>query len=113
VDLALEHWIAETAPRGVLLYVRGEVIRRHLRDPKTALDDLRQAEEAVPDWLRSEARAARAACEEEARSSRKRKRSVRPAPAFAGSPGPASDEVKSPPPLWGPIHEIIQAEGRP
>jgi hypothetical protein len=43
VDLALENWIAEAAPRGVLLYVRGEVIRRHLRDPKTALGDLRQA----------------------------------------------------------------------
>jgi hypothetical protein len=38
---------------------------------------------------------------------------VRPAPAFAGSPGPASDDLKRTPPLWAAIHEIIQAEGRP
>jgi hypothetical protein len=110
VDLALENWIAEAAPRGVLLYVRGEVIRWHLRDPSTALDDLRQAEEASPDWLRSEAIAARIACEEEARSSRKRKRSVEPAPSFAGSHGPASDEVTRPPSLWASIHQVIHAE---
>jgi hypothetical protein len=110
VDLALANWIAEAAPRGVLLYVRGEVIRRHLRDPKTALGDLCQAENASPDWLRSEAVAARAACEEEARLSRKRKRSVEPAPSFAGSHGPESDEVTSPPPLWATIHQVIHAD---
>ncbi len=110
VDLALANWIAEAAPRGVLLYVRGEVIRRHLRDPKTALEDLRQAEEASPVWLRSEAVAARTACEEEARSSRKRKRSVAPAPSFAGSHRSASDDVTSPPPLWARIYQIIHAD---
>jgi hypothetical protein len=113
VDLALENWIAEAAPRGVLLYVRGEVIRRHLRDPKTALGDLHQAERTSPAWLRREAITARTTCEEEARSSRKRKRSVDPAPSFAGSHSPASDDKAGPPSLWPWIHEIIQtAEAR-
>jgi hypothetical protein len=107
VDLALEHWIAKPAPRGVLLYIRGEVIRRHLRDPKTALEDLRRAEEAVPDWLRDEATAARERCEEDAPSSRKRKRSVNPAPSFGGSRPRQSGDVSGPPPLWSVIHGIV------
>jgi hypothetical protein len=111
VDLALEHWIAESTARGVLHFVRGQVIRRHLRDPKTALDDLRQAEDAAPDWLRREAIAAHAHCEEEARSSRKRKPSVGPAPSFAGTENPLSRESPSAPPLWERTYRIIEEQG--
>lgn len=108
VDLGLKHWIRGRAARAVLLYVRGEVIRRHVRDPKTALEDLRDAESAVPDWLREDAAAALAACDEEAPASRKRKRSVDPAPSYSGRWLAGSGSVKRPPPLWEPIHEIIK-----
>jgi hypothetical protein len=89
--------------------VRGEVIRRQLRDPKSALEDLAAAEDAVPQWLRSEAKEARAMCEEEAQASRKRKRSVDRAPSYTGhGPEPAGEEdLASPPPLWRAVHQIL------
>jgi hypothetical protein len=107
-DLALKHWISRRAARGVLLYARGEVIRRHLRDPKTALADLRAAEETVPKWLRDEARVAREECEEEAQASRKRKPSVKSAPAYSSWRRLAGGSVREPPPLWELTHEIIK-----
>lgn len=39
-DLAVRVWIAEPANRAILRWVRGDVIRRRLNDPKTALEDL-------------------------------------------------------------------------
>jgi hypothetical protein len=105
-DLALKHWISRRAARGVLLYARGEVIRRHLRDPKTALEDLRAAERMAPNWLRHDAKAALEACEQEAPASRKRKPSVKPAPSFSGWHRLAGSARQ--PPMWERIHEIIK-----
>jgi hypothetical protein len=79
-DLALKNWIGDDARRAVIRYVRGEVIRRHLRDPKTAQADLDDARERAPVWLRADAERAAAVCREEASVSRKRKPSVGPAP---------------------------------
>src|SRR5437773_1740965 len=79
-DLPLKNWIGDDVRRAVLRYVRGEVIRRHLRDPKTAQADLEAAQERAPAWSRADARSAAAWCREEAAVSRKRKRSVEPAP---------------------------------
>jgi hypothetical protein len=76
-DLALKHWIRAKKARAVIRYARGEVIRLHLRDPKTALDDLR-ASRAAPDYARP----------------------WMPAPSGAGS-------VREPPPLWDTTHPII------
>ena len=62
----------------------------------------------MPDWLSEDAAAARAACDEEAPASRKRKRSVDPAPSYSGRPLARSGSVKQPPPLWELTHEIIK-----
>ena len=63
-DLALKHWIGDDTRRAVLRYVRGEVIRRHLKDPKTAQADLDAAFDAVPSWLREDVENAAALCRE-------------------------------------------------
>jgi len=83
-DLALKNWIGDDARRAVLRYVRGEVIRRHLRDPKTAQADL-DAGERAPVWLRADAQSAAALCREEATVSRKRKPSVAPVPDYVAA----------------------------
>jgi hypothetical protein len=84
-DLALTNWIGDDARRAVLRYMRGEVIRRHLRDPKTADADLADARERAPVWLRAEAESAAEMCREEAAASRKRKSSVGPAPDYVAA----------------------------
>jgi hypothetical protein len=84
-DLALKNWIGDDVRRAVLRYVRGEVIRRHLRDPKTAQADLEDARERAPVWLRADAESAAALCREEAAVSRKRKASVGPAPDYVAA----------------------------
>jgi hypothetical protein len=109
-DLALKHWIRAKKARAVIRYARGEVIRLHLRDPKTALDDLRASCAAAPPWLRELSAAAMAACEQEAPASRKRKPSVGPAPDYARPwmPAPSgAGSVREPPPLWDTTHPII------
>jgi hypothetical protein len=110
-DLALRHWIEDAVGRAVLRYVRGEVIRRHLRDPKTALADLRAARPDAPGWLAEAAGDACGRCEAEAASSRKRKPSVGDAPGFGGDPAPAPDLdyalAAQPPPLWATLHAVL------
>jgi hypothetical protein len=84
-DLALKNWIGDDDRRAVLRYVRGEVIRRHLRDPKTAQADLENARERAPVWLRADAQNAAALCREEGAASRKRKPAVAPAPDYVAA----------------------------
>ncbi len=123
-DLALAHWIEGERARAVLHYARGEVIRRHLRDPKTARADLDAAGDAAPAWLADTVAEARAACESEAGTSRKRKPSVGRAPRFSGAdmdePVAADPEVDvsdSPPELWDVVCSVLASDdprsGRP
>ena len=84
-DLALKNWIGDDPRRAVLRYVRGEVIRRHLRDPKTAEADLDDARARAPLWLRADAERAANLCREEAAASRKRKPSVGATPDYAAA----------------------------
>jgi hypothetical protein len=95
LDLALKHWIVEPPDRAILLWVRGDVIRRQLKDPKTAIADLAHAAENAPAWLRDTVETDRGACLNEAESSRKRKPSVAEAPDYKG-PGTAADTVARP-----------------
>jgi hypothetical protein len=114
-DLALKNWLGEPDQRAVILYVRGEVIRRHLRDPKTAQSDLDLAVGDAPPWLRPLAEDARTRCRTEATSSRKRKPSVGPPPEFKSAGDfvqrslPALASVTQPPPVWDDSHTILVA----
>ena len=118
-DLGLQRWTEDFAQRAVLRYVRGEVIRRHMKDPKTAQADLDAAVEHVPDWLRPQAEQAAAECRDAAAVSRKRKPSVGPAPGFTG--GHASlfnREVvdldppieEAPPLVWPAVERILHSD---
>ena len=108
-DLALKHWVRSGERRAFLLYVRGQVVRRHMRDPKTALGDLSAAGEQAPAWLQVEVADALRACKREARASRKKKPSVGRSPEFVGPPSgdaPPREDVgglRHPPPLWADL----------
>lgn len=113
-DLALRNWIREEDARAVLRYVRGEVIRRHMEDPKTAQSDLDASLEHAPAWLRAEAETAAERCREEASASRKAKPRAEPAPAY--EPGEVPDVtptpadlagVDRPPPVWEAVRAIL------
>ena len=112
-DLALKHWLERPDQRAVMYYVRGEVVRRKLRDPKTAQADFDAATPAAPDWLK--VAEAQVACREEALVSRKRKPSVEPAPACAGNdidvPATPTEltSLAAPPPVWAVVHQILSA----
>jgi hypothetical protein len=80
VDLALRTWIEAAEDRAVLLWVRATVIHRRLKDPKTAQADYTAARESAPSWLRQRIDRDAVECAEDARTSRKRKPSVTPAP---------------------------------
>jgi hypothetical protein len=95
LDLALRYWIPERLDRAILRWVRGDVIRRRLNDPKSALADLIAAAQDAPDWLRPTALADRDACANEAGTSRKRKPSVAGSPEYQG-PGTVADVVARP-----------------
>jgi hypothetical protein len=97
IDLALRVWIPQPANRAILLWIRGDVIRRRLNDPKTALADLTAAADDAPEWLTQRAVEDRDACALEAPASRKRKPSVGPAPAYRG-PGTTANTVARPVP---------------
>ena len=92
MDLALGVWIPQPANRAILRWVRGDVIRRRLNDPKTALADLAAAADDAPAWLIQRALEDRDACASEAFASRKRKPSVGPAPEYRG-PGSTANSV--------------------
>ncbi|WP_022930436.1 hypothetical protein [Patulibacter americanus] len=119
-DHALEHWIGDDGQRGVLCSVRGEVVRRHLKDPKTARVDLDVAARLVPQWLRADAERAASTCHREATASRKRKPSVGPAPGHAPIPSelPWATTVidldrpvsEAPPSVWSDVHRVLVAD---
>jgi hypothetical protein len=113
-DMALQRWIELEKARGLIHFVRGQVVRLHMRDPKTALADLDEAARSVPSWLADEVTAAATACRIEAEKSRKRKPSVQSAPVFAGTNGPwaptpiALQRVDDPPNVWSATMRIIK-----
>jgi hypothetical protein len=80
LDLGLGQWIDEDEERAVLRWVRGRIVHLHLRDPKTALADLRAARSGVQAWLVPYADAALSDAEQAAPRSRKRVPSVSAAP---------------------------------
>ena len=81
-DMALKTWTEDPADRAVLLWARGSVIMRQLRDPKTAIADLTCCMTAAPTWLRDRAEEDETLCRTLAASSKKSKPSVPPSPAF-------------------------------
>jgi hypothetical protein len=87
LDLGLGTWIEGPIDRTVLAWCRGQVVRRRLSDPKTALLDMEDAVLSLPGWLADGARAELLACREESVASRKRVPSVKPRPDFAGPEG--------------------------
>lgn len=115
-DLGLSSWLEGAVPRSIVYFMRGEVIRRHLKDPKTALPDLRTASESGPEWLRPDAAEALDRCTTEAARSRKRKASVDSAPSY--DPGtdprfvpntlnPRYDLEREPPPIWKTVVVVL------
>jgi hypothetical protein len=116
-DLALKHWIGDDTRRAVLRYVRGEVIRRHLKDPKTAQADLDAALDAVPSWLREDAEKAAALCRDGAAVSRKRKPSVSRAPEYVAAvnhpnwsdcPVELDEPIEDEPPfVWQEVERVL------
>ncbi len=66
-DLGLRTWCEDEPSRAILRFVRGEVIRHRLNDPKTAINDLDAAARACPDWLAQDRKHARTACAGEGR----------------------------------------------
>lgn len=84
MDKAMRAWLPHPADRAVLRWVRGQILRIRLKDPKTALDDLRAAVADAPAWLRPMADASLAAAEAEAPKSRKRVAAFTPSPDHAG-----------------------------
>ncbi len=118
-DLGLSTWIDDGPSRAVLNFVRGEVIRRHLNDPKTAAADLEVAATACPVWLASDLEHARTACTAGVVKSRKRKPTVGPAPTFNSKTDrsftsetlPASYDITAePPPTWPTVRSILQSQ---
>ena len=82
VDLALANWIEPAEDRSILHWVRAAIVHQHLKDPKTAEADYRASAEQAPEWLRERLQDDLALCLVDMRASRKRKRSVEPAPQF-------------------------------
>lgn len=85
VDLGLRSWIAEPMDRAILYWARGAIVEMKLADPKTALPDYRAAQAHAPEWLAPIVSIALKACTQAARSSRKRKPAVGPAPEYSGA----------------------------
>lgn len=114
-DLALKYWLERPDQRAVLYYVRGEVVRRVLRDPETAQADLDLAAGAAPSWL--EVAEAQVLCRDEALTSRKRRASIEAAPAYAGAEAEVVatpvelTSVVEPPPVWAVVHRILVGDG--
>lgn len=52
LDQALRHWIAAPADRAVLLWARGSLQLRQVKDPVGAASDFTAAAGAAPPWLR-------------------------------------------------------------
>ena len=119
LDLGLEHWVEAPPDRSVLLWARGSVVLRHLRDPKTALADFRAAAVDAPEWLRERLGADLAESGTAASVSRKRKPAVELAPVYLGStavvadsPGP-SHRAGVEPELWAAVEPLLAGRERP
>jgi len=97
-DLALGSWVDRDGDRAILCWIRAEIVRHWLKDPKTALADYVSAGESAPSWLRPRVEMDHAACEAEASASRKRKASVGAAPAHTASTTVAAPPNGEPPP---------------
>jgi hypothetical protein len=82
-DLGLRVWLSGHADRAALTWLRGVVVADRLKDPKTALLDLRESRGQLPHWLIAGADERLAACEASAATSRKRVPSVKPRPEYA------------------------------
>ena len=100
VDLALRSWIVRSKDRAILHWVRAEIVRQWMNDPKSALPDYRMAQEASPAWLAERVAGDVVACAVQASASRKRKPSVGSAPAYE-LPNTAVAPPNSPPPRDG------------
>lgn len=84
LDMGLGTWLAGEADQAVLTWCRGVVVMDRLADPKTALIDLEDCRDSVPQWLRATATGRLETCRAAAPKSRKRVPSVNPRPAFTG-----------------------------
>ncbi|WP_207009612.1 hypothetical protein [Nocardioides aromaticivorans] len=87
LDLGLRVWLAGASDRAALTWLRGLIVMDRLADPKTALIDLEESLELLPNWLRDESADRLERCRDEAARSRKRVPSVQPRPAFVGAEG--------------------------
>jgi hypothetical protein len=118
-DLALRNWIGDDGRRAVVRYVRGEVIRRHLRDPKTAQVDLDYGEAHAPAWLRADAEHAAVVCRDQADVGGKRKPSVGLAPEYIAAvnhpdwlktPIELDSSIEAEPPfVWREVTRVLVA----
>src|SRR6476620_4888133 len=84
LDLGLGTWLPGEADRAVLTWCRGVIVMDRLADPKTALIDLEDCRDSVPQWLRPRATGRHEACRDAAPKSPKRVPSVNPRPVFTG-----------------------------
>jgi hypothetical protein len=85
LDLGLATWLAGPADQAALTWCRGVIVMDRLRDPSTALLDLRDAHQLLPPWIADEAPERLQRCREAAAASRKRVASVGPRPEFTGA----------------------------
>ena len=112
IDLALKNWIPDKENRAVLLWVRSRIVRVRLKDPRSALTDLRQLQDSGPEWLQGEIARDSVACGVEAERSRKRKPSVQEAPDYVGTATPVAPPTEEVPPgsipaLWPDVRPFV------
>jgi len=84
LDLGIGIWLAGEADRATLTWCRGAIVMDRLADPKTALLDLEDCDDLVPQWLTPRSAVRLEKCREDASKSRKRVPSVKPRPLFKG-----------------------------
>jgi hypothetical protein len=120
LDLALRRWLAGQADRAALTWLRGVLVADQLKDPRTALLDLRESRGQLPDWLTAGAEERLAACEAAAATSRKRVPSVKPRPEYAavaathdGVAPPVGERVDGQrPSVWDHVGPLLTAPPR-
>ena len=85
LDLGIKTWLEGPTDQALLTWCRGMVVWRVLKDPKTALIDLEHAARFLPAWLGAPIDEVLQRCHNDGSRSRKRRPSVEPRPAHAGS----------------------------
>ncbi|WP_433304668.1 hypothetical protein ACQP2F_15780 [Actinoplanes sp. CA-030573] len=80
IDLGLQHWIIGAEHRALLLWLRGEIQWRKLKDPKSGLIDLIAATADAHEAWQAALQVAVVDCRAAAAASRKRTRAFDPAP---------------------------------